>query len=200
VTTPASLHRPRRRRTIGALAAVAGTVGLMGTSGCGIQSTGLHVVGSAPSLQANELTGDSGTGANQYELIFFRDDKLTPVLRSTNDPVTDQVVLEALIKGPSASEQAQGYSSVVPTSLQLVSNTADGEQWDYEYSMPLSNQEKAQIVCTLQADLNEKAVGTFYRKDQTWNECIDFADAYGAPAILPSVDSVESASPDSSAN
>jgi hypothetical protein len=191
VTTAVSLHGPRRRRALGAAAAVAGTVGLMGAGGCGIQSSGMRVVGSAPTLQAaNDVSGSgSAGGGNQYELYFFRNGRLTPVVRYTDQTVTEDVVLAALIKGPNSTDQSDGYDSVVPTSLSVVSTTADNQQWNYQYSLPLSIAEKAEIVCTVQADLGAPSVGTWTKGGQIWNNCYDFSEDYGAPAIVPSADS-----------
>lgn len=187
--TPAPPHGRRSRRALGA--AVAGTVvGLLGTGGCGIQSSGMRVVGAAPSLQAaNSVTGSGGSGGNQYSLYFFRNGKLTPALRYTDQPITADLVLDALIKGPNSSDQAQGFSSVIPASLRVIDTTARDQQWNYAYSQPLSIAEKAEIVCTVQADLSAQSVGTATSESQNWNNCYDFTEDYGAPAVLPSVDS-----------
>jgi hypothetical protein len=53
----------------------------------------------------------------------------------------------------------------------------------------------------MQADLGAPSVGTATSADQIWNNCSDFSEDYGAPAILPSVDSDSgSASPDVDGN
>jgi hypothetical protein len=189
-------HEPHRRRALSLAAAVAGAVGLMGVGGCGIQSSGLRVVGSAPSLQAaNAVTGAQGAGGGQYQLYFFRDGKLAPVQRYySTETLTQNALLAALIKGPSSTDQSQGFTSLIPASLSVVSITARDQQWDYEYSEPLTFAEKAEIVCSMQVDLSAPSVGTFFKGDQIWNNCSDFTEDYGAPAILPSVDS-DSASP-----
>lgn len=190
MTSCASRHGPRRRRVLGALAAVAGTVGLLGVGGCGIQASGVRVVGSAPTLQAaNDVSGATaapGGNQNQYQLYFFRNGKLTPVLRYTDQPITQNLVLTALIKGPNSTDQSQGYTSVIPTSLTVVSTTARRQQWNYQYSLPVTIAEKAEIVCTVQQDLGAPSVGTATPGEQTWNNCYDFTEDYGAPALLPS--------------
>ncbi|HEX4787093.1 MAG TPA: hypothetical protein VH372_01425 [Actinospica sp.] len=190
--TPQERHR---RRALGVAAAVAGAVGLMGAGGCGIQSSGLRVVGSAPSLQAaNDVTGEQSAGGDQYQLYFFRDGKLTPVQRYSSQTLTQDLLLAALIKGPTAADQSQGFTSLLPASLSVISTTARDQQWDYEYSQPLTFAQKAEIVCSLQVDLSAPSVGTYFKGDQIWNNCSDFTEDYGAPAILPSVDS-DSAAP-----
>ena len=177
-----------RRRAVGLTAAVAGVLGAMGVAGCGIQPSGMKVVGAAPTLQAaNDVTGAGNGSGNQYALYFFRDGKLTPVMRYSDDAVTEELVLQALIKGPSSSENADGFTSAIPGSLSVVSYTAADQQWNYQYSQPISMVEKAEIVCTVQADLNAPSVGTFTPQDeqnQLWNDCIDFSEDYGAPAIV----------------
>lgn len=196
MTSSVTAHEPHRRRALSLAAAVAGAVGLMGVGGCGIQSSGLRVVGSAPSLQAaNAVTGAQGAGGGQYQLYFFRDGKLAPVQRYySTETLTQDALLAALIKGPSSTDQSQGFTSLIPASLSVVSITARDQQWDYEYSEPLTFAEKAEIVCSMQVDLSAPSVGTFFKGDQIWNNCSDFTEDYGAPAILPSVDS-DSAAP-----
>jgi hypothetical protein len=188
------MSRRPSRRGVGVAAAIAGMVGALGLAGCGIQSTSMKVVGAAPSLQAaNDVTGTGdpgGTGENQYELYFFHAKKLTAVVRYTNETVTQELVLAALIKGPDPTDVADGYTSMIPSNLSIVSYTARDQQWNYQYSMPLTAASKAEIVCSIQADLNAPAVGTWSGSgDPIWNSCIDFSDDFGAPAYLPNLGS-----------
>lgn len=185
----ASSHGPHRRG-MGVAAAVAGMVGALGLAGCGIQSSSMKVVGAAPSLQAaNDVTGTgNSSGQNQYVLYFFRDHKLTPVFRYTNDTVTQEVVMSALIKGPEPTDTADGFTSAIPGGLSIVSYTAHDQQWNYQYSLPLSQAAKAEIVCSIQADLDAQEVGTATADGgQYWNSNTDFIEDFGAPAYLPSV-------------
>ena len=181
-------HGPLHRRGMGLAAAVAGMLGAIGLTGCGIQSSGMKVVGAAPSLQAaNDVTGSGdpgGSGENQYELYFFRDGRLTPVMRYTTQQVTQAVILNALIKGPNTTDAADGFTSVISDGLSVVSYTAHDQQWNYQYSQALTMAEKAEIVCTVQADLNAPSVGTATSEAQFWNNCFDFSQDYGAPAYL----------------
>ncbi|HTJ71273.1 MAG TPA: hypothetical protein VL551_27275 [Actinospica sp.] len=190
----ATTRRPAQRRGAGVAAAVAGVVGAIGLAGCGIQSSSMKVVGAAPSLQAaNDVSGTGnpgGSGQNQYQLYFFHDKKLTPVVRYTNEPVTQELVFAALIKGPNTTDIADGYTSMIPANLSVVSYTARDQQWNYQYSMSLGQAAKAEIVCTIQADLNAPAVGTWSGTgDPIWNGCFDFSDEYGAPAYLSNLGS-----------
>lgn len=187
----ATSHGPLRRRGVGLLAAAAGMVGAMGLTGCGIQSSGMKVVGAAPSLQAaNDVTGTdaAGSGSNQYQLYFFRDGRLTPVVRYASSPVTQAVIMAALIKGPNSTDAADGFTSVIPGDLTVESYTAHDQQWNYQYSQALTGAEKAQIVCTIQANLNAPSVGTSTSENEFWNTCFDFAQDYGAPAYLANLD------------
>jgi hypothetical protein len=183
-----SSHARARRRGLTALAAAAGTAGLMSVAGCGIQPTALKVVGSAPTLQAaDDVAGSAGTGSgtNQYELYFFRNGRLSPVVRYTNQTVGPDLVFSALIKGPDPTDQSEGFSSVIPQNLSVVSDIARDQEWNYEYSQDLTLAEKAEIVCTVQADLGAPSVGTSSADgNQVWNNCNDFTDDYGAPAAL----------------
>ena len=57
---------------------------------------------------------ESGRPRTQYELYFFRDHKLTPVVRYTNQPVTQELIIAELIKGPDSTDTADGYTSAIP--------------------------------------------------------------------------------------
>ncbi|HET9170416.1 MAG TPA: hypothetical protein VFN97_13315 [Actinospica sp.] len=198
----AASHDPRRRRGVGVVAAVAGTLGALGLAGCGIQSSSMKVVGAAPTLQAaNDATGTGNPGGeNQYSLYFFRDHKLTPVVRYTNDPVTQALIMAALIKGPDPTDTADGFTTAIPEGLSIVSFTARDQQWNYQYSEPVGLAGKAEIICSIQADLNAPSVGTATADgNQVWNYCSDFSDDFGAPAYLPSF-GPSAASPTDTAN
>lgn len=185
----ASSHGPLHRRGVGAAAAVAGVVGALGLAGCGIQSTSMKVVGTAPTLQAaNDVTGTGipgSSGENQYSLYFFRDHKLTPVVRYTNETVTQQLIMSALIKGPNSTDTADGFTSSIPANLSVVSYTAHEQEWNYEYTEPMDLAAKAEIVCSIEADLNAPSVGTWSAAtgDEFWNDCNDFSGDFGAPLL-----------------
>ena len=183
----AHAHSRPRRRGVAVLAA-AGTAGLMSLAACGIQGTGLKVVGSAPTLQAADAIGSAsgGSGANGYSLYFFRDGRLTSVQRYTDDTVSDTLVLQALMKGPDSADLSEGFSSALPTGLSVLSDDALDQKWAYEYSQPLTTAEMAEIVCTVQADLDAPSVGTLSKGyGLLWHNCSDFIEDYGAPAALP---------------
>jgi hypothetical protein len=202
VSSPPAPHGTRPRRTLRLAAAAAGVFGVLGTAGCGIQSSSMKVVGAAPTLQvANDVTSaGTGTGGNQYTLYFFHGDKLTPVTRNTAETVTQEVLLAALIKGPTSTETSAGYSSDIPGDLSVLSFTARDQQWNYSYSEPIGMAERAEIICTVETNLpNVTSVGTDNDGQETWNSCNDFADDYGAPAaLLPNLSSSATASADES--
>ena len=110
-------------------------------------------------------------------------------MRYAAQPVTQAVILTALIKGPNSTDAADGFTSVIPSDLTVESYTAHDQQWNYQYSQALSGAEKAQIVCTIQADLNAPSVGTATSVNQFWNNCFDFSQDYGAPAYLANLGS-----------
>lgn len=202
VSSPPVPHAARPRRTLRLAAAAAGVFGVLGTAGCGIQSSSMKVVGAAPTLQAaNDVTSSgTGTGGNQFTLYFFRGDKLTPVTRNTAQTVTQEVLLAALISGPTPAETAAGIGTDIPGHLSVLSFTARDQQWNYSYSEPIGTAERAEIICTIETNLpNVTSVGTESDGQDTWNSCNDFADDYGAPAaLLPNLGSSATSSTDES--
>jgi len=196
----ATTRVPLHRRGKGVAAVFAGMVGALSLAGCGIQSSGMKVVGAAPTLQAaNDVTGTGNpNGENEYELYFFHDHKLTPVVRYTSDQVTQEMVIAALIKGPNTTDTADGYTSAVPGNLSIVSYTARDQQWNYQYSMSLDPAAKAQIVCSIQSDLNAPSVGTLTADgSELWNSCYDYSENFGAPAYLPNLGTASPSATDS---
>jgi Sporulation and spore germination len=199
LSSPPAPPGARPRRALRFAAAAAGVLGVLGTAGCGIQSSSMKVVGAAPTLQAaNDVTssGNSG-GGNQYTLYFFRGDRLTAVTRYTDDTVTQELIVDELIKGPTSTESSAGYSTDIPGDLSVISFTARDQQWNYAYSEPIDMGEKAEIICSIQTNLSDaQSVGTATDGGVSWNSCGDFAEDYGAPALLPNLGS--SASPSES--
>jgi hypothetical protein len=203
LSSPPAPRGTRPRRALRLAAAAAGVFGVLGTAGCGIQSSSMKVVGAAPTLQAaNDVTstGSAGSG-NQYQLFFFIGNKLTETTRYTDQTVTQQLLLDTLIKGPNSTEAAAGYTSPIPGALTVLDFTARDQQWNYAYSQPIGMAERAEIVCTIQQNLTEaQAVGTDTDDQDSWNSCSDFADDYGAPAAaVPNLGSA-SATPADSGN
>jgi hypothetical protein len=160
----------------------------------------MKVVGAAPTLQAaNDVTGTGNpNGETQYQLYFFRDHKLSPVVRYTSEPITQEFIMAALIKGPDTTDTADGYTSAIPGNLSIVSYTARDQQWNYQYSMPVALAGKAEIICSIQADLNAISVGTWNAAtgEQFWNNCFDFSDNFGAPAYLPNLGTASASATD----
>lgn len=191
----ATLHvGPGRRRV---LASGAGAAALLAVAGCGIQPTGVQVVGAPPAAQvAGNLPGGGPSGGEYaYYLYFYREGRLASITRFTSSPVDQQTVVDAVIGGPTKEELAKGYTSAIPSSLKIVDLTAQGEAWAYQFSDQLGRQERAQIVCSIQANLPAPSVATVYGDAKlTWNICWeDFLDL-GAPPYLPNA-ADESASP-----
>jgi len=185
--------RTRRR----GLASAAGAAALLATAGCGIEPTGVQVVGPPPAAQvAGNLPGSGPSGGQySYSLYFYRDGRLASITRFAGAPVDQQTIVDAVIGGPSRDEAAQGYKTAIPDSLKVVDLTAQGEAWAYQFSDQLSREERAQIVCSIQANLPAPSVATVYGDAKlTWNICWeDFLDL-GAPPYLPNT-ADESASP-----
>lgn len=195
----ATLHASRTRRR--GLASAAGAAALLATAGCGIEPTGVQVVGAPPAAQAAGNLPGGGPSAGQYAyyLYFYREGQLASVTRLTATPVDQQTVVDAVIGGPTKEELAKGYSSAIPGTLKIVDLTAQGEAWAYQFSDQLGRAERAQIVCSIQANLPAPSVATVYGDAKlTWNICWeDFLDL-GAPPYLPNA-ADESASPTTSA-
>ena len=189
-------QHPRRARRRG-LASAAGAAALLATAGCGIESTGVQVVGAQPVAQGVGVLpggGPSG-GAYTYYLYFFQNGHLASTKRSATAQADQQTILDAVIQGPTKAELAQGYTSEIPTGLKVVDLTAQGEAWLYQFSDELTMEERAQVVCSIQANLQAPSVGTVYGENKpTWYICSDDFQDLGAPAYLLN-SSQESATP-----
>lgn len=182
----ATLHVGRARRRY--LASAAGTAALLATAGCGIEPTGVQVVGAPPAAQAAGNLPGSGPsgGAYPYYLYFFRDGRLASTTRFADAPVDQRTVIDAVIEGPRPDELKQGYTTQIPAGLKIVSLTAQGEAWAYQFSDQLGREERAQIVCSVQASLSAPSVATVYGNAKpTWNICWEDFPDLGAPAYPP---------------
>jgi hypothetical protein len=185
--------RARRR----GLASAAGAAALLATAGCGIEPTGVQVVGAPPAAQAAGALPGGGPSSGQYPyyLYFFRAGHLSSTTRFAAAPVDQRTVIEALINGPRPDEAKQGFVSEIPSSLKILDLTAQGEAWAYQFSDELGRDERAQIVCSIQANLPAPSVATVYGGARlTWNICWEDFPDLGAPAYLPNAADV-SASP-----
>lgn len=129
--------KTRIPRLLAVLVLIGGMVGML-VSGCGVQPTGVIAGTSAP------------RGAiDIVPLYFVKDGKLQmvshPVSQSRDDPPLDSLFW--LADGPTASEQAQGFTTEVPPArIMLLSKGQTTTIW--VSTGPLSTVAVDQIVCT----------------------------------------------------
>ena len=184
-----------RSRTLG-LAATLGLV-LPAAAACGIQPSGITALGPAPAAaEGSPVTAlDTSAGATQYQLFYYLDNQLSPVYRpAAKGEVTEGMVLSALLAGPSAAEQAKGYTTQLSPKL-TATTRANGLLSAYTVNMPLGERAKAQFICTMQYYDQSVSIGIQLLASNTmnWNACTDTTDVYipmqDNPAIATSQDS-----------
>ena len=167
---------------------------LPAAAACGIQPTGITVLGQAPAAaEASPAQSlDTSPGSTQYLVYFYQGSRLTPAYRSIKGEVTETTVLDALIGGPTPTEQAQGFSSAIPTGL-AVKPRADNELGAYNLSQPLGQRGKSQFICTMQYFDQIDSIGIQLGDTRPiWNQCSDTTSQYvpmrgdGSPSGSPS--------------
>jgi hypothetical protein len=185
--------RTRRR----GLASAVGAAALLTTAGCGIEPTGVSVVGAPPAVQgAGDLIGGGSTaGAYAYYLYFFRDGHLAVTTRYLSEQADQDSVLKQVLAGPTKTELAQGYSSEIPAGLSLITPTWNGEAWAYQFSNEIGREARAEIVCSIQANTDAPSVATVYASKITWDICWEDFPDLGAPAFLPNSSDTGASSP-----
>lgn len=172
---PTSRHARRVRR--GALLAA---LLLPTAASCGIGPTGVITLGPAPAaLQASPARSfDASPGTTQYLVYFYQNDRLTPAYRFAKGGVTERLVLEALLSGPTPTERSAGYYSAVPSGL-VAKARADGKAGEYNLSAPLGQRAKAQFVCTMQYYDEIDSIGIQVNDSNViWNACSDTTNQY----------------------
>lgn len=149
---------------------VAGSAALMATglAGCGIQPTGISVVGAAPSALSPSATPSAQeiASSGQVYIYLLQDqdgtNEIVPVLRTiVGQKIDDATVAQLLVKGPTDDEAKQGYTSEVPDSL-VVAPNALGFGDAYTLSTYLDSWGRAQFVCTMQEYDKSSSVGYYY--------------------------------------
>jgi hypothetical protein len=161
---------------------------------CGIQPTGITALGPAPAAQVASPAGpfDTSPGSAQYVVFFYQNNRLAPAYRFTKGGVTERIVLESLIGGPTQTEQSAGYSSAVPSGL-AAKPRANGLLGAYNLSQPLGQRAKAQFICTMQYYDQIDSIGIQVQDSNViWNACSDTTNQYipmrGEASAVPSPD------------
>lgn len=179
-------------RTTRAILTLASVVAL---AGCGIQSTSVNTFVAQPVTlgPATPSTGESTApaGANVYWLYFLQaPNQLTPVKRTSATPVSLQDLVNALVQGPSLSEQQQGTYSGLKLQELTISLTSNVQQYalDFPSFNYLSNPAKSQLACTVwywarQHRAPGSTLGTSVRfvsggQTSSWVDCWQYTDDF----------------------
>ena len=183
---PAISARRRRRWVAAGSAAVLATA----VAGCGIQPTGISVVGSAPSASVPSAIASptqqaiASSGQVYIYLLQYQGDNLllVPVIRTiSGQKINDNSVAQILIKGPTQEEIREGFTSNIPDDLVATSN-AYGFSDAYILSTVLEPLAKAQFICTMQEYDQSQSIGYFYPNSQmtqlNWVACKDTTSQY----------------------
>jgi hypothetical protein len=168
-----------RRSTLGL--AAAGALLLPTAAACGIQPSGIVSLGALPSAVAGSAQPViPAPGSTDYILYFYSKatGELTPVYRSGTQTVTENEVLDALVKGPTAAERAAGDYTELPIGLDAKANAQD-EADAYALSTGLTQFGKAEFICTMQNydEVGEVAIQS-PGSGLIWNACTDTTGYY----------------------
>lgn len=161
-------------------AAAAGALLLPTAAACGIQPSGIIVVGAAPAaVAASPVLATEGLGSTQFLLYFYQNDRLTPAFRSSAQPVTQQLVLQALFAGPTAAERQAGFYTQLPQGM-AAKPDAHGEEFAYLLAKSPGTAGKAQFICTMQYLDKSASIGVELADSGqlNWNGCSDTTDQF----------------------
>jgi hypothetical protein len=167
----------RRRRGAATMAvALTGALATALVAGCGVQSSGIVVVGAAPSpvSSSGATAARDGLGETQVTLYFLSgpDGTLVPTVRTVTGPVNESAVITQLVNGPDQVERDDGLYSNLPPGLVA---TPNAQQLSYAFSLSeqLGQLARAQFICTMQAFDQTIAIGYIYptMKDMAWVSC-----------------------------
>lgn len=170
----------RRRRRLLLVAGCAALVPAL--AACGIQASSITSLGPAPA--ADQQSAPAGTsisvGPNQYLLFFYLNDRLTPVYRPTETSLTEAMVLDELLRGPTAQEKAAGFSSALPIKL-IATPNAEQERYAFAVSSPLGSRGRTEFICTLQYYDGTDSIGVELEGEPStmiWTGCADTTSQY----------------------
>lgn len=124
---------------------------LLLVSACGIKPTPVLGAGPAPTLH-NPVNDGRSTDVILY---FVRDGRVAPVSRPGGFPVTVESTLAMLLTGPSAQEEADGYTTSLPRRAGgLTVSPGPPATIDFAFPLrPISGTGINQLVCTTFAAL-----------------------------------------------
>jgi hypothetical protein len=153
---------------------------LPAVAACGIQPSGITSLGPVPTVpagaaQASPTTGDSTT----FVLYFQQDGQWAAVRRATDGQPTESDVLQALVQGPTATEQKEGYVSALPTGL-VIRPQALSEAAAYGVSEAIGAAGRTELICTMQNFDGTDSIGIVApgAAEPTWLACSDTTTQY----------------------
>lgn len=171
-----------RARALG-LSAALGLV-LPAAAACGIQPSGIVALGPAPAATGGGAaaagTLSTSASATQFQLFFYQEGQLSPVYRpAAKGEVTETMVIDALLAGPTKGEEAKGYTTQLSPKL-TASVRANGLYAAYTLNMSLLPRAKSQFICTMQFYDQSVSIGIQMAGSATvtWNACSDTTDSY----------------------
>jgi len=145
-------------------------------AGCGVQQTGISIVGSAPSAVTapSALPTQDGVGESQVTVYFLSSPSgtLVPSIRTIDGPLNENAVINQLLAGPNATERDEDYYSNLPLGLTVTPN-AEQLSFAYQLSEQIDQLARAQFICTMQANEQTNSIGYIYpgMKELEWVSC-----------------------------
>jgi len=156
-------------------------------AGCGVQQTGIAIVGSAPSVVSAPSTPvtEDGIGQSQVTVYFLTGPTgtLVPIVRTISGSLDENAVIAQLLAGPTKTEQSDGVYSNLPEGLTATPN-AQQLSYAYQLSEQLDPLARSQFICTMQANEQTNSIGYIYppMKELVWVSCDNTTTQ---PLLLP---------------
>jgi hypothetical protein len=146
------MSRTKLRATLLAATAAIGVLALTLT-GCGVQSTGVHVAMSAPisavTAKPSASAPAAGSGFPVQLFLTYRNNQLIQVTRYVSDRPNETTILAELAKPLTKNESDNGYLTDVPTDLILQPSGRLAHEYVGKSQTPLNPAGSLQIICSL---------------------------------------------------
>lgn len=153
---------------------------LPAVAACGIQASGITSLGPVPTVPAGAAQATpTSSDSSVYVLYFEQNGQWAAVHRQSDGAPTESDILQALVQGPTATEQKEGYVSALPAGL-VIRPQALGEAAAYGVSESIGAAGRTELICTMQNFDGTDSIGIVApgAAEPTWLACSDTTTQY----------------------